>query len=80
MKTERCANCYFSRPIERSEVLSCRCNPPTITSVSQSEQGTTITSHSPLVSPDWWCGHWKDNDMAIGQSPMTIFSPFKKRQ
>jgi hypothetical protein len=57
MDKPMCKNCFFSRDYGSETAVSCRRYPPTITKVKEETQ--TITSNSPLVNHDWWCGEWK---------------------
>jgi hypothetical protein len=51
---KKCIECYYSMPCNENAV-ACHRYPPAVTKV---EEGT-VTSHSPLVNNNYWCGEWK---------------------
>lgn len=52
--TRSCGNCGAGFKADDSEVIQCRRHPPIITSVS----GNSVTSHCPLLPPEFWCWDW----------------------
>lgn len=70
---KKCIECYYSAPCSETAV-ACHRYPPTIT---KAEEGT-VTSHSPLVNNNYWCGEWKPLGYGTVQNKMFRGIPSKK--
>lgn len=61
MADQSCKTCYFYRfdPIEDAMRGSCRFEPPKLVHVPGVDGSVQLTSATPTVSQDWWCGKWQ---------------------